>query len=98
MDFLETDITRPVLIRGYTSARFVIHIYYNTTKKSEVRLLKYKNKSSMFIQRFINRHKYLYLKVYRIKINNKSKYTSSELVAYYNSKDIIYEYIIPGNP
>jgi hypothetical protein len=49
MDFLETDITRPVLIRRYTSARFVIHIYYNTTKKSEVRLLKYKNKLFAFI-------------------------------------------------
>jgi hypothetical protein len=98
MDFLETDITRPVLIRRYTSARFVIHIYCNTTKKSEVRLLKYKDKLFVFIQRFIDRHEYLYLKVYRIKINNKSKYTSSELVAYYNSKGIIYEYIMLGNP
>jgi hypothetical protein len=76
----------------------MIYIYYNTTKKSKVRLLKYKNKLFAFIQRFINKHKYLYLKVYQIKINNKSKYTSSELVAYYDSKNIIYEYIIPGNP
>jgi hypothetical protein len=85
-------------IRRYTSARFVIHIYYNTIKKSEVRLLKYKNKLSVFIQRFINRHKYLYLKVYQIKINNKNKYTSSKIVAYYNNKSIIYKYIILGNP
>jgi hypothetical protein len=49
MDFLEMDITRPVLIRGYTSARFVIYIYCNTTKKSEVGLLKYKDKLFMFI-------------------------------------------------
>jgi hypothetical protein len=76
----------------------VIYIYYNTTKKSKVRLLKYKDKLFIFIQRFINRYKHLYLKVYRIKINNKNKYISSELVAYYNSKSIIYEYIIPGNP
>jgi hypothetical protein len=92
------DITRPVLIRRYTSARFVIHIYYNITKKSEIRLLKYKDKLFAFIQQFINRYKYLYLKVYQIKINNKNKYTSSELVAYYNSKSIIYEYIILSNP
>jgi hypothetical protein len=98
MDFLETDITRPVLIRRHTSARFVIHIYYNATKKSEVGLLKYKDKLSMFIQRFIDRYKRLYLKVYRIKIDNKNKYTSSKLIAYYNNKSIIYEYIIPGNP
>jgi hypothetical protein len=87
-----------VLIRGYTSARFVIHIYYNATKKSEVGLFKYKNKLFVFIQRFINKYKRLYLKVYRIKINNKNKYTSSELIAYYNNKGIIYEYIVPGNP
>jgi hypothetical protein len=92
------DITRPIPIRRYTSARFVIHIYYNITKKSKIRLLKYKNKLFIFIQRFIDRHEYLYLKVYRIKINNRNKYTSSELIAYYNNKDIIYEYIIPGNP
>jgi hypothetical protein len=98
MDFLETDITRPVLIRRYTSARFVIYIHYNTTKKSKVGLLKYKNKLFIFIQRFINKHEHLYLKVYRIKINNKNKYTSSELVTYYDSKSIIYEYIILGNP
>jgi hypothetical protein len=49
MDFLETDITRLVLIRRYTSARFVIHIYCNTTKKSKIRLLKYKNELSVFI-------------------------------------------------
>jgi hypothetical protein len=49
MDFLETDITRPVLIRGYAGARFVIYIYYNAIKKSEVGLLKYKNELSMFI-------------------------------------------------
>jgi hypothetical protein len=30
MDFLETDIIRPVLIRRHTSARFMIYIYYNT--------------------------------------------------------------------
>jgi hypothetical protein len=49
IDFLEMDITRPVLIRRYTSARFMIYIYYNTTKKSEVRLFKYKDKLSAFI-------------------------------------------------
>jgi hypothetical protein len=98
MDFLETDITGPVPIRRYTSARFMIHIYYNTTKKSEIGLLKYKDKLSVFIQRFIDKHERLYLKVYRIKINNKSEYTSSEFIAYYDSKGIIYEYIIPGNP
>jgi hypothetical protein len=98
MDFLETDITRLVLIRRHTGARFVINIYYNTTKKSEIGLLKYKDKLFVFIQRFIDRYKRLYLKVYRIKINNKSEYTSSELVVYYDSKSIIYEYIIPGNP
>jgi hypothetical protein len=76
----------------------MIHIYCNITKKLEVGLLKYKNKLSVFIQRFIDRHKYLYLKVYRIKIDNRSKYISSELVAYYNSKGIMYKYIIPGNP
>jgi hypothetical protein len=49
MDFLKTDITRLVLIRRYTSAWFVIYIYYNTIKKSEIRLFKYKNKLSAFI-------------------------------------------------
>jgi hypothetical protein len=76
----------------------VIHIYCNTTKKSEVRLLKYKDELSTFIQRFIDRYERLYLKVHRIKIDNRGEYTSSELVAYYDSKGIIYEYIVPGNP
>jgi hypothetical protein len=87
-----------MLIRRYNNTRFVIYIYCNTTKKSEIRLLKYKDKLFAFIQQFINKHKYLYLKVYRIKINNKGEYTSSELVAYYDSKNIMYEYIILGNP
>jgi hypothetical protein len=75
----------------------VIYIYYNTTKKLEVRLFKYKDKLFIFIQRFINKHERLYLKVYRIKINNKNKYISSKFIIYYNSKSIIYEYIILGN-
>jgi hypothetical protein len=49
IDFLETDITGLILICRYTSARFVIYIYCNTTKKSEARLFKYKDKLSAFI-------------------------------------------------
>jgi hypothetical protein len=49
MDFLETDITRPVPIRGHTGARFVIYIYCNIMTKLEVGLLKYKDKLSVFI-------------------------------------------------